>query len=270
MPNSKKTKCNVLLTFDFDAESAQVRKTPHLPVTLSKGQFAPRVGIPRILDLLDECDIKATFFTPSWTARTYPKETREIIRRRHEVATHGFLHENLSELSDEQETKIHRDSIQIIEELTGERPVGFRAPYWEWSTRTFACLQECGFTYDSSLMNDDKPYPLKDGTKAGMYELPVEWFLDDWTLFEVEHQSPTIIFDTWKHEFDAVYALGVGYFMLTMHPECIGRASRILLLKKLIEHISRKRNVTFVRCDELVQQLMGSAVSQTRRLNRVN
>lgn len=270
MPNLKKSKCTVLLTFDFDAESAQVRKTPHLPVTLSKGQFAPRVGVPRILDLLDEYEIKATFFTPSWTAQTYPKETREIALRGHEVATHGFLHENFSELSDEQELKVHRDSIQIIEELTGERPVGFRAPYWEWSTRTLAYLQQCGFRYDSSLMNDDKPYPLNEGTKEGMYELPVEWFLDDWTLFEVEHQNPSDISETWQREFDAVYALGVGYFMLTMHPECIGRASRILLLKRLIEHISRKRNTTFVRCDELVQQLMSSTVSKTRRLNRVN
>lgn len=180
------------------------------------------------------------------------------------------MHENFSELTDEGELKIHRDSIQIIEKLTGERPVGFRAPYWEWSTRTLVYLQQCGFRYDSSLMNDDKPYHLNEETKGVMYELPVEWFLDDWTLFEIEHQSPTSIFDTWRSEFDAVYALGIGYFMLTMHPECIGRASRILLLKKLIEHISRKRNVNFVRCDRLVQQLTNSEIGQTRKLNRVN
>jgi peptidoglycan/xylan/chitin deacetylase (PgdA/CDA1 family) len=270
MASLKRPEFKVLLTFDFDAESAQVRKTPHLPVTLSKGQFAPRVGVPRILDLLDEYRIEATFFTPSWTAQTYPKETKEIARRGHEVATHGFLHENFSELSNEQELKIHQDSIRIIEELTGKRPVGFRAPYWEWSTRTLAYLQQCGFGYDSSLMNDDKPYLLKVETNGVICELPVEWFLDDWTLFEVEHQSPTDVLDTWRNEFDAVYALGVGYFMLTMHPECIGRASRILLLKKLIEHISRKRDVTFVRCDRLVQQLTNPKIGQARKLNRVN
>ena len=185
------------------------------------------------------------------------------------MATHGFLHENFSELTGEQELKIHRESIQVIEELTGQRPVGFRAPYWEWSTRTLAYLQQCGFRYDSSLMNDDKPHPLNDRTGM-MYELPVEWFLDDWTLFEVEHQSPANVFDAWVREFDAVYSLGVGYFMLTMHPECIGRASRILLLKKLIEHISRNRNIVYVRCDELVRRLTSSTGLRSRKLGRVN
>lgn len=255
MSDFKQAKCVVLLTFDFDAESAQVRKSPHLPVSLSKGQFAPRVGIPRILDLLDRYGIKSTFFTPGWTAEHYPDETREIARREHEVAAHGYLHENFSELTEDQEWDVHRRSVEIIEQVVGRKPVGFRAPYWEWSAKTLGFIQRCSFKYDSSLMNDDKPYEIKSGNPTVIHELPVEWFLDDWSLFELQRQNPATVLEAWRSEFDAVYDLGVGYFMLTMHPECIGRASRMTLLKELIDHIRDKQGTVFGRCDEYVEHL---------------
>ena len=265
MSDLAKARCVVLLTFDFDAESAQVRKTPNLPVSLSKGQFAPRVGIRRVLDMLDTYGIRATFFTPAWTARQYQQETREIARRGHEVAGHGYLHENFSELSDDEEWKVHQKSVDILEEVLGRRPVGFRAPYWEWSTRTLPYLRRFGFMYDSSLMNDDKPYLIRsEGETAGIYELPVEWFLDDWELFEKQRQNPSAVLDTWRSEFEAVYDLEVGYFMLTMHPECIGRAYRMAVLGQLIDCISKKEGIIFARCDEFVDYL-GKSLSKQRR-----
>jgi len=257
-------KTRVLLTFDFDAESAQVRKTPHLPVSLSKGQFA-RVGVERILALLDKYGIRATFFTPGWTAEHYPDIVRELVNRGHEVAAHGYLHENLSEMSAAGERDVHEKSVRILQDVAGVRPIGFRAPYWEWSTRTPGYLRRYKFVYDSSLMNDDKPYRMGGGSAFRIYELPVEWFLDDWTLFEEKRQPPSSVLETWKSEFDAVYDLGLGYFMLTMHPECIGRASRIRMLEELVVHMRSKQGIAFARCDELVESLQQS--DHARRSN---
>jgi peptidoglycan/xylan/chitin deacetylase (PgdA/CDA1 family) len=257
----EKARCVVLLTFDFDAESAEVRKTPHLPVTLSKGQFGVRVGIHRILDLLDSYRIRATFFTPTWTIEHYPEETRELCRRGHEVSAHGDLHENFSELSEEEEWGIHCKAFNVMKTVLGIRPVGFRAPYWEWSSRTLTYLQKCGFRYDSSLMSDDKPYVISiGGASTGIHELPVEWSLDDWPLFEIQRRNPSDVLSMWKSEFDAVYDQGIGYFMVTMHPECIGRAPRMVLLKQLIEHVLQRNDVVFARCDELVESLTRTAV----------
>ena len=244
----------VLLTFDFDAESAQVRTTPHLPVSLSKGQFA-RTGMERVLGLLDRQGIRATFFTPAWPAQHYPELVREAVRRGHEIAAHGYLHENLSEMDEEGERGVHETSVRILQEIAGRRPTGFRAPYWEWSRRTLGFLQAHGFAYDSSLMNDDRPYALPVPAGPRLYELPVEWSLDDWTLFEECRQSPAMVLQAWESEFDAVRDLGVGYFLLTMHPECIGRASRIAMLDQLVRHMRDTPGIVFARCDELVEAL---------------
>lgn len=252
-----KARTRVLLTFDIDAESAQVRKSPHLPVALSKGQFA-RIGVERILALLDKFQIRSTFFTPAWTAERYPDLVREIAARGHEVAAHGYLHENLSELDEGGEREVHEKSVRILEEVSGSRPTGFRAPYYEWSTRTLGFLREHEFAYDSSLMNDDKPYRMPDGSAAEIYELPVEWFLEDWTYFEEKLQPPSVVFEIWKSEFDALSDLGVGYFILTMHPECIGRASRMRMLEQLVRHMRAKPWTAFARCDELVDHLRRS------------
>jgi len=260
MVGSKKPRCTVLLTFDYDAESCEARMFPDRPVKLSKGQFGPRVGLPRVLNLLDRYGIRSTFFVPGWTAERYPESVKEIVRRGHEVAAHGYLHENLGELkSPEEEMEIFRKSITALEAVAGRRPLGFRAPHWEFSQRTVSNLVKFGFKYDSSLMNDEKPYVLEhEGRPTGLVELPVEWFLDDWPIFEVERRPPREVFDIWIQEFEAVFKERVPYFMLTMHPQCIGRASRARMLESLIGAVRRRPDIAFSRCIDLAKGLKNS------------
>lgn len=260
MSNLANAKCVVLLTFDFDAESAEMRKTPDLPVKISKGQYGPRVGINRILEFLDRRSIKATFFVPGWTADHYPNQTREILRRGHEVGSHGYLHENFSEMTGTEEWRAIRKSVDSLIRVLGVRPVGFRAPYWDWSKRTLNYIRKMGFKYDSSLMSDDKPFQIGGDEKAGrIYEFPVESSLDDWPLFEIGHQSPGNVLDSWRREFNSAYETNIGYFMLTMHPECIGRASRMSMLNELVNEMSQNQDVVFARCDQLVEFLENNA-----------
>jgi peptidoglycan/xylan/chitin deacetylase (PgdA/CDA1 family) len=144
MANIAEARCVVLLTFDFDAESAEVRKTPDLPVKVSKGKFGLRVGIGRILKFLAMHAIKSTFFVPGWTADNYPDETRDILRDGHEIAGHGYLHENFSEMTANAEWKAIKMSVDSLTRLTGKSPTGFRAPYCDWSKRTMAYLCKAG------------------------------------------------------------------------------------------------------------------------------
>lgn len=259
MVTEKKAGLNVLLTFDVDADSS-VRGAysgrPDEPVARSKGQFGPKVALPRILNLLDKYSIKSTFFVPGWVAETYSEDVKEIVRRGHEVGAHGYKHENLAQLNSQgDEIDVFRRSIERLQAVVGERPAGFRAPDWEFSPYTVENLLKFNFKYDSSLMDEEKPYLIKyRGESTGIVELPVAWFLDDWQLFEVHRRSPGDVFNSWIQEFNALYGAKVPYLNLTMHPQTIGRASRTAMLETLIKAMRKRKGVTFTRCIDLARK----------------
>lgn len=170
------TRCVVTLTFDIDGPSATLRRNPELadhPSAISMGEFGPRVGTARILDLLDQHDISATFFVPGWVAERHEEIVKEVAMRGHEVANHGYMHEPPSSLGpDENEGAILDRGSDILESITGVRPGGYRSPSWELSADSLRLLHERGFVYDSSLMGDDIPYFVGDEGQR-LVELPV-------------------------------------------------------------------------------------------------
>lgn len=259
MVKAQKRRFTVLLTFDLDADSSvrgPYSGRPDEPVARSKGQFGPKVGLPRILNLLDRYSIKSTFFVPGWVAETYPESVQEIAQRGHEVGAHGYKHENLAQLnSQHDEVEAFRKSIDQLQTIVGQRPAGFRAPDWEFSPYTIENLIKFDFKYDSSLMDDERPYLIKyQGKPTGIVELPVAWLWDDWSIFEVHRRPPNEAFDIWVQEFNALYAGKRSYLNLTMHPQTIGRASRTAMLETLIRNMRRRKGITFSRCIDLVRE----------------
>ena len=121
-------------------------------------------------------------------------------------------------------------------------------PSWNFSPHTLSIIRELGFTYESSLMADDRPYELvADGEPTGMVELPVEWILDDAPLVNpsgTRYSAPPDVLQVYVDEFDKAYEEGT-MFLLTMHPHYIGHRSRIVILEELIAHIRQKDDVWF-------------------------
>jgi peptidoglycan/xylan/chitin deacetylase (PgdA/CDA1 family) len=141
-------------------------------------------------------------------------------------------------------------------ELMGKRPVGYRAPSWNFSDNTLDLLMEMDFLYDSSLMADDRPYEIvANGEPTGFVELPVDWILDDAPLMNPlgdRYESPRAALEVFKDEFDVAYDEGTT-FLLTMHPHVIGHRSRIVVLRELIEHIRTKPDVWFGTHEQAVR-----------------
>jgi peptidoglycan/xylan/chitin deacetylase (PgdA/CDA1 family) len=259
---------SVCLSFDFDAMSlwlANYRTSS--PNALSRGEFG-RVGALRLLDLLAEHDIRATWFVPGHTIEAFPEVVAKIVAAGHEIGHHGYLHENMERLERDQEIAVLRKGISLIEEAAGKPPVGFRTPSGSYSPATVELLLEHGFIYDSSMMADDfTPYycrvgdqapldgPYVFGKEVDLLELPFNWHLDDYPYFEFVASSkrvmpglasPSRVFEVWSDEFRYLYEkLGRGIFTLTMHPQVIGRGHRLLMLERLIEHIKRHDGVRF-------------------------
>ena len=240
----------VLLSFDVDNETTQGLRTGTVSIgPLSQGQYGARVALPRVLRLLEEEDVPATFFFPAWSLKLAPEQA-DLIQApgMHEIGVHGWIHELNTALDGETEERLLRQARDVIEEITGVRPIGYRAPSWNHSPNTLRIIREMGFVYESSLMADDRPYELlQDGEPTGLVELPVEWILDDAPLFNPlgnRYMNPRDVLQVWIDEFDKAWEERT-MFLLTMHPHITGHRSRIVVLEELIDHIKTKNGVWF-------------------------
>jgi peptidoglycan-N-acetylglucosamine deacetylase len=240
----------VLLSFDVDNETVHGLRTGEVsPGPLSQGQYGARRALPRIVRLLDREGIPASFFFPAWSLKLAPEQA-DLIKAsgRHEFAVHGWIHELNTALDAATERRLLEQTVRTITEITGTRPVGYRAPSWNFSPNTMQIVRDMGFLYESSLMADDRPYELlHDGEPTGIVELPVEWILDDAPLFNPRgnsYSSPRDVMQVWIDEFDRAWEEGT-MFLLTMHPHVVGHRSRIVALEGLIEHIQAKGGVWF-------------------------
>ena len=240
----------VLLSYDVDNETIQGLRTGNINIgQLSQGQYGSRVALPRIVKLMDEQEIPATFFFPAWSLKLAPEQA-DIIQQsgRHEIGVHGWIHELNTSLDSATESRLLAQAVDQIEAITGTRPVGYRAPSWNHSPNTLQIVRDMGFLYESSLMHDDRPYELlQDGEPTGVVELPVEWILDDAPLLNPlgsRYMNPRDVMQVWMDEFDKAWEEGT-MFLLTMHPHVIGHRSRLVALEGLIEHIKSKDQVWF-------------------------
>ncbi len=252
------------LTFDFDAMSVWIGSyRSSNPSEISRGEFGA-VAIPRILDLLGRHAVPGTFCIPGHTALAYPDLVRRIHDAGHEIAHHGWVHENPADFDEEGERRNLELGFEALDRACGVRPRGYRSPAWDFSERTAELLLEFGFAYDSSLMGDDyTPYYMRSGDKApadGPYvfgrhldivELPVTWTLDDFPYFELDNTGSGLkpashVEEIWRQEFAWAHGhVPGGIYNLTMHPQVIGRGHRLMMLDRLIAFFREHEGVRF-------------------------
>jgi len=269
----------VCLSFDFDGMAIWVSTFRQVtPTPLSRGEYGARVGVPRILALLESYEVSATFFVPAHTAASFPAAVAAIQRAGHEIACHGYVHESPVGLEPGQEAVLLDRSIETLMRTTGTRPLGYRSPAWDLSPQTLGLLEERGLLYDSSLMADDfRPYRprrhdqvgeegLVRGQPCTLVEFPVAWELDDYPYFHFASKpfnqglrSADEVLRVWLAEFDYCRAeVPDGTFTLTMHPEIIGRGPRIRMLAQLLDHIKRAGGVRFSTMSAQACELAGT------------
>ena len=248
-----------VLSFDVDAESpilAQGRRYADHAMVMTHQAYGPLVGVPRLLQLLDDFDLKATFFVPGLTADRYPHTVEQIVAGGHEVGHHSYSHISPVDLGAAGEREDFERALAALERV-GVRPAGHRSALWEASWDTASLVAEYGLEYDSTLMDDDKPYRLETPTGT-IIELPPHWSLDDWEQYAflprppigVNIESPAKVLDLWRGELDAMARHGC-LFMLTNHPFLSGRPGRVETLRKLIEHALGRGDVAFATAGQV-------------------
>jgi len=244
--------CAFAVSFDSDHETNELRDGGKSIGRLAWGQYGNRVGVPRILDLLHRYDVPASFYVPAVTALLHPDEQRQVVAAGHEIGIHGWIHELNSVLPYQTERDLMLRAADVLENITGVRPVGLRTPSWDFSPNTLLIEAEMGLEYDSSLMADEDCYELLlEGAPTGIVEIPVEWIRDDAAYLSMHrfqslrpYTAPEAIFDIFRREFDYAWEHG-QLFQLTLHPHVITPRSRIWILEELIRHARAKGRVWF-------------------------
>ncbi|ANG64142.1 polysaccharide deacetylase [Marinobacterium aestuarii] len=253
------------------------------PDDISRGLFAGEVGSPRLLKLFERYNLKTTWFIPGHSIETFPEQMKAVAAAGHEIGLHGYSHENPIAMTREQEEAILDRSIELVTELSGKRPTGYVAPWWEFSPVTNELLLERGIKYDHSLMhNDFHPYyvrvgdswtkidyskhplewmkPLQRGEETDLIEIPANWYLDDLPPMMFIKKAPNShgfvnprdVESMWRDQFDWVYRENdYAAFTMTIHPDVSGRPQVLMMLERLIEYIQSHEGVRFCTFDEI-------------------
>jgi peptidoglycan/xylan/chitin deacetylase (PgdA/CDA1 family) len=250
-------RCATMICFDVDGETTALSEDPALArrrTLMSQCEYGPRVGVPRLLGLLAHLELPATFFVPAYIAENQPRMLEAIVAGGHEIGLHGYLHEKLAGLTEAKEEEILLRSIEILTRLTGARPTGYRAPWFETNPWTPDLLKRHGLAYCASEMGDDVPYAHANG----LVEIPGQWMLEDWEQFAFNAdpawgfmpENCAKVHDLWWREYKAMHDYGCC-FVLTLHPWLSGRPSRVQLLEDLIGDMREKGGVWFARGREI-------------------
>ena len=258
------------------------------PDDISRGLFAGEVGAPRLLKLFKEQELRTTWFIPGHSVETFPEQMKAVVQAGHEIGIHVYSHENPIAMTPEQEEIVLDKSIELITKLSGKRPTGYVAPWWEFSNVTNELLLKKGIKYDHSLMhNDFHPYyvrvgdkwtkidyskhpdewmkPLVRGEETDLVEIPANWYLDDLPPMMFVKKSPNShgfvsprhLGEMWQDQFDWVYRENdYAAFTMTIHPDVSGRPQVLLMLERLISHMKSHEGVRFVTFDEIADDFL--------------
>jgi peptidoglycan-N-acetylglucosamine deacetylase len=256
------------------------------PSDIQRGVFAAEVGVPRLLRLFDRYGLPTSWFIPGHSIESFPEQIDAVLAGGHEIGAHGYSHENPVAMTEEQETDVLGRCVDLIERVSGRRPRGYVAPWWEMSAATARLLLQHGFRYDHSQQYGDflptyarvgdswsnvdytKPaaewmQPLVRGPAIDLVEIAANWYLDDLPPMMFIKSSPNShgfvnpreIETLWRDQFDWVYReLDEAVFPLTIHPDVSGRPQVLLMLERLIEYISGHSGVTWVTMEQAADE----------------
>ena len=265
-PHGKR--CAVAIGWHVDGEAGPVSGDAGNAIhvaALSEGAYGVSTALPRILDLHAALDVPGSFFVPGYVADLHPEIIKAVAAAGHELAHHGYLHENALALTETEEDAVFERGYKTLHNLTGAEIVGWSAPLWGVRQSTLEMLCKKEMLYDSSLMQYDTPYFVK--TAAGtLVELPLNPALDDWPLFglSLSPQGGSSVsapaetaYNIWKEEFDGARRFGC-LFTTTFHPNLTGRPGRLMMLYRLLAYMKSFDDVWWASCAEIAQYVQST------------
>ena len=212
-------------------------------------EYGSRVGIWRLLDILDAYDIPATFFCCALALERNPQVGPEIVRRGHEVFGHGYRWEEYFKMDRDAEREAIRKAVESIKRTTGERPLGWYTRYGPSVNTRELVVEEGGFLYDSNAYNDDLPYYAQVSGKKWLV-VPYSLEVNDTKFWRGGMTSPSDFYESMRDSFDLLYSEGATHpkmMSVGLHCRIAGRPARAAALRRFLEYARELPRVWFTR-----------------------
>lgn len=260
--------------FDGPGTMLQARANPPVPDVLNAGwrDYGARVGIWRLMEVLDRHHIRASAPINAEVCTLYPEIVREARRRGWEFMGHGINNSRtLNGLAEQEERAVIRTSVETIATATGRAPKGWLGPGLAENFNTLDLLAEAGIEYVSDWCNDDQPYPIE--VRAGrLVGVPYSMEVNDIPAFLTLGLAPERFYQTMCDQFDVLFEEGArtGRILgLCLHPFIAGQAFRSKWVDKGLEYILGHSQVWAATAEEIAawyyQHSYEEALAQLRQ-----
>jgi allantoinase len=214
--------------------------------------YGNRVGIFRIMQALERHGIRASAAINAAVAVRYPSLVRACTDRGWEIVAHGLdmdhLHHGGLALDDER--RLVRDSIALLEQASGTRIRGWLSPAKSESNATLDLLAEAGIDYVCDWVNDDMPYPMRTaagGRTTPLHSMPHPIDIDDQTILVQNHHSEDDFRQQVCDQFDWLYreseTQGGRVMAISLNPWVTGQPYRIGALEEALAHVMSHEGV---------------------------
>lgn len=218
--------------------------------------YGNRIGIWRLMELLDNHDMKASVLLNSDLCEHNPIIVEEGKKRGWEFLGHGISNSVLmGGMNEVEERETIRTTLDVIEKAAGARPKGWLGPALQETFNTPDILAEAGIKYLCDWCCDDQPFPM-NVKKGSLISVPYTLDLNDIPAFLYHHMTPEQFCQMIKDQFDTLYREGSAQarvMCIALHPFLIGHAYRIGWLDKALSYIKGHEDVWFATAGEIAE-----------------
>ena len=212
-------------------------------------EYGSRVGVWRLLDLLEKYQVNSTFFCCALALERNPEAAREIVRRGHEVCGHGYRWEEYHLMDQEAERLAIEKTVASLTRTTGQRPLGWFTRYGPSVHTRQLVADEGGFIYDSGALNDDLPYYVSVNDKPWLV-VPYSMETNDARFWRGGLVSVSDFYEYLKDTFDCLYEEGQSHpkmMSVGLHCRIAGRPARSKAVERFFQYVKGFPGVWFAR-----------------------
>jgi len=241
------------LTFDVDGSYGEGNyRKPDETYWLSQTAY-DSTGLRRLLGILSDTGVAATFCWVGRVAEDEPDLVKRAVADGHEIALHSWDHRYYNQMSDSEQHFDMERTLETLERVAGERPVGHKTAGWRFNEATHAIAQELGLTWVMDVPGSDLPYFLRPRDDLDpIVQLSPSWTWDDYNFFVDRTLTSDQAFTCWRDDLDVLRDEG-GLMSLTCHPFVSGRPGFSRAVERLIDYAIDLGDVWIARADHIAR-----------------